>query len=148
MEKILSFNEEENHKNLDRLEKEQPVLVEYMALVSREMDEEEGLFLFHSGMCIWLIMSEGKLSLPRVTVERLEAVRTKNEQMLDRIEKLRPSKQAGEFEKIFAEHPQSELVAFLLELLSDFEDDKEIDPEQSGTILMELLTIIDCLDSR
>lgn len=152
IEKILQRGDisdpAEMEKHLGRLIDEQPVIVDYlMEGEEDEPDEDETRLAFSLCTLIWLIMSEGKLSLRQVTEEQLAAAETNNLELFDSLSKKKHNSAEKFLEGMFQNYPQPHLLSFVLDAVTQEEELENIGEESGLVLLLEMKTIIDCLDS-
>ena len=133
---------------IDRMSKQQPLILTYLMAIGDELfnQDERELFVF-LGIVIWQLMSQGETPLPKVTEEMIDEVEESNFKMLEYLE--------GESEVDFMEttetmienYNQQEVLRYVLEsIMEEPEEDCEIREENQGLMMIYLKTVIDCFD--
>jgi hypothetical protein len=130
------------------LEKEQPLLVAYLAAVDKDiLNQAEREVLFYLGTVVWQIMAQGKGLLPPISEECLLKVEAANNSIARGLESEHTIDFAGVVKKILKKCRQSEVLRYIIATLMDEDScDNDIRDENLGFIILDLKTVIDCFD--
>jgi hypothetical protein len=150
-ERISNAGDKEIEVLARRMQEEQPFIMVYLLASGEAQGEEEGKAgdLLELGCIIWEAMSAGAgdKTLPRITGEELEAAEDANIKLLENLEEGSEMDwvNAGSF--LISDYNQRHLLGAMLEaLMSGYEDEPDLAPEEVGIWLVYLKTVIDCLD--
>ena len=136
-------------KLINKLSKEQPVIVAYFLAVGDEfLNEDEQELLLYLGLVVWRVMCKGENPIPEVTENMVEEAEDKNIKMLEYLEGETESGFIETVETIIQNYNQPEVLQFVVEALieEDEEDDANIREESIGMMMIYLKTVIDCFD--
>jgi hypothetical protein len=147
--KLLSMSETEAFQLSYRLQKEQPLLVAYLAAVDEGiLNQEERELLFYLGMVVWQIMSGAEKPLPKITEKTLLRIEKENLKMAESLKEADTVKFAEVVKKILQECRQPEVFRYVVAALMDEEEEEDngVRDETLGIIMLDLKTVIDCFD--
>jgi hypothetical protein len=136
-------------KLVNRMSKEQPVVLAYLMAVDTDIfNQSEREVLLFLGVVVWQIMLQKTRPLTKVTEEILDKAEADNLKMA---EYLRGETEAGFEEatrKIIGNYKQPEVLRYVVEaIMEDTEESSPIREENKGIMLLDLKTVIDCLDT-
>ena len=128
--------------------KEQPVVLAYLMAVDDDIfNQGEREVLLFLGVVVWRIMLQGTRPVPKVTDEILDKAEAGNSKMA---EYLQGETEAGFEEvtrKIIGSYKQPEVLQYVVEaIMEDTEESSPIRDENKGIMLLDLKTVIDCLN--
>lgn len=140
--------EEEGHRLLDVMAKQQPFVVAYlMAVEETLMGEEERGQLILIGLILWQIVSAEKPDLRQITMDDLEAAETRNLKFLEEMEAGSEMDHMAGLQNLLATYNQVPLFTVVIEaLMGGNEDEPELAGENIGLALLHLKSVLDCLD--
>lgn len=150
LSRMWSMSESEAFRLSHEMQKEQPVLVAYLASVDCDLlNEAEKEILFYYGSLVWQIMKASGQTLPKISEESILNFEKAN---LLAAESLRVADNVT-FLRVITSllEGYNQQLAFRYVIGALMEEDKEsekIRDESVGPILMDLKTVIDCFDSE
>lgn len=135
-------------KLINKMSKEQPVILAYLMAVGDELfNEDERELILYLGVVVWRIMSRGNEPLPSVTEKILDEVEDKNIKMLEYLEGESETDFFATVATIIENYNQPEVLRYVVEaLMEDNEEGVDIKEENIGMIMIYLKTVIDCFD--
>jgi hypothetical protein len=130
------------------LEKEQPLLLAYLAAVDEGiLNQAEREVMFYQATAIWQIMSHGKKSLPQVQEADLMYAESENLKIADSLKDADTVSFAEVVKRILQDCSQPEVFRYVVAALLDQDnEDCVIRDENLGIIMLDLKTVIDCYD--
>lgn len=143
-----STSASETPKIVERMSKEQPVILAYLMAAGHEiLNQDERQLLLYLGVLVWQMMSRGNKSLPPVSDDILEEIEDKNFDMLEYLEGETETDFFATVATIIENYNQPEVLRYVVEAL--MEEDGEavaIQKENAGMMMIYLKTVIDCFD--
>jgi hypothetical protein len=135
-------------KLITKFSKEQPFILTYLMVVDDErFNEDERELLLYLGTVVWRMMSRSNKPLPEVTENMIDEAEQKNIKMLEYLEGKTKTGFYDTTATILEGHNQPEVIRYVVEALTeDDEDDVEIQEENIGIMMIYLKTVIDCFD--
>jgi len=136
-------------KLIQQMAKEQPIILAYLMAVDDDIfNQDERELLLYLGVVIWQIMSQGAQPLPEVTERILDDAEAKNVKMAEYLQ----GETEGGFEEttrtIISNYRQPEVLRHVVEaLMEEPEEGCAIPDENTGIMLLDLKTVIDCFDT-
>jgi hypothetical protein len=145
---MWNMGEQEAFRLSYTLEKEQPLLVAYLAAVDTDiLNQAEREVLFYLGTVVWQIMAQGRRVLPPISEESLLKVEAINNSIARGFETENTVDFARVVKKILKECRQSEVLRYIIATLMDEDSsDNDIRDENLGFIILDLKTVIECFD--
>jgi len=148
-QRIAGQSAKDAQKLVNRMSKEQPVVLAYLMAVDNDIfNQEERQVLLFLGVVVWQIMLQRNRPLPMVTEKILDKAEAGNLKMA---EYLRGETEAGFEEatrKIIENYKQPEVLRYVVEaIMEDTEESCPIQEENKGIMLLDLKTVIDCFDA-
>jgi len=133
-----------------RLEKEQPVLVAYLAAVDKDIfNQAERELLFYLGIVVWQVMSAGKSPLEPIRDERLLSIEKVNQQSASDWQAGQTFIFAEVVKKALMECRQKDVLRYVIAALMDENSvENEVRDEVLGYIILNLKTVIECFDEQ
>jgi hypothetical protein len=130
------------------MQKEQPLLVAYLAAVDEGiLNQEERELLFYLGTVLWQVMAAGGESLPKLTEKQLLDCEKRNMRIGESLKHADNMKFAGVVKQILKECRQYEVLRYTIAALMDESgEDNTVRDENLGIIMLDLKTVLDCLD--
>jgi hypothetical protein len=146
--KMWNMTEQEAFKLSHVMQKEQPLLVAYLAAVDQEMlNQEEREMLFYQGTVIWQIMKASGQILPEVTEKKLLQIEAENLKIADSLKGADTVSFAEVIRRILKDYRQAEVFKYVVGALLDQDnEDCVIRDESLGAMMLDLKTVIDCFD--
>lgn len=146
--KMWNMPEQEAYKLSYVLQKEQPLLLAYLAAVDQNLlNQEEREMLFYQGTVIWQIMKATGEKLPEITEDTLLRIEEQNLKIADSLKGADTVKFADVVKKILKDYHQPEIFEYVVGALLDQDnEDCVIRDESLGAIMLDLKTVIDCFD--
>jgi len=145
-EKTLKMSEQEAFKLSYTWQKEQPLLVAYLAAIDEGiLNQSERELLFYLGTIVWQIMSASPQTLPKITEEDLLRIEKENFNLAESFRKADTVTFAEVVKKILPTYGQPEVFRYVVAALME-DDNEDIRDENLGIIILDLKTIIDCLN--
>ena len=134
---------------MDDMRKAQPNVLAYLLAVDHDiLNQDERELLLYLGVVVWQIMSQGLRRLPRVTQKALDEAEARNIEMLEHLEK---RSEAGFLEaarRMVNSYGQPEVLRFVIEaLMEEPEEGCPIRDVNTGIMMLDLKTVMDCLDA-
>jgi hypothetical protein len=132
------------------LEKEQPLLVSYLAAVDKNIfNRAERELLFYLGTVIWQVMSNIKSPLPSLQADCLLRCEEANNSIAGWLKNTQNVNFKDAVKKVLQESRQIELMRYVIAALMDENsDENEVRDENLGYIILDLKTVIECFDSQ
>ena len=148
-QKIAGQSAKDAQKLVNRMSKEQPVVLAYLMAVDTDIfNQDEREVLLFLGVVVWQIMLQGTRPLPKVTEKILDKAEAGN---LEMAEYLRGETEAGFEEatrKTIGGYKQPEVLRYVVEaIMEDTEESSTIREENKGIMFLDLKTVIDCFDA-
>ncbi len=147
-ERVSDASEKESKQIAKRLQKKQPfVMVYLLAMDENLLEGRDRGRLLELGTFIHEIMSSVNCNLRKVTGEELEAAEDANLKFLEEMDAGSEMDFVAGMQKMVASYNQMPLLGAVLEaLMQGHEEHPELAPENLGMVLLDLKTVIDCLD--
>lgn len=136
-------------KIIHRIGQEQPVILAYLMAAGDDLfNQEERELLLYLGVVIWLIMTNGKTGLKKISERTLEKIEDTNFKMIEYLEGEPDGNFARTVELIYGNYNQPAVLKYAVESLMESmeEDEALIRNENLGMMLIYLKVVIDCLD--
>lgn len=147
-EKMWNMSEQDAFKLSYVMEKEQPLLLAYLAAVDSDiLNQQEREMLFYLGTVVWQVMSLNQSQLPVIEEKHLLAFEETNNLIAQSLKSADTLTFAAAVKKILKECRQAEVMRYVIAALMD-EDSSEnnIRDENLGFIILDLKTVIECFD--
>ena len=147
-QRIAGQSAKDAQKLVNRMAKEQPVVLAYLMAVDDDIfNQGEREVLLFLGVVVWQIMLQGTRPVPKVTDEILDKAEAGNSKMA---EYLQGETEAG-FEEatreLIGSYKQPEVLQHVVEaVMEGTEESSPIRDENKGIMLLDLKTVIDCLN--
>ncbi len=139
-EHFSSISEKEFQTVMDKFDKEQPHLAEFLwNEFAEDLSDETVEFLYFVGVQTWYILSAKNKNLPLVSQDAITDAFEKNEKMMDYLHGLEKEEEFADFFQTTAQnHPQPDLFTYLLSLAYDYgkEDDENEEDEDNPYLQM------------
>lgn len=147
-ERFSDLSPDDAKELIDQMAHEQPAVMAYLLASDEELGEqEEKGTLLCLGMVIWELMSAERSSGEPIPPEALETAETANVEFLERMGEESDIGYMEGVSRMVADYNQMPLLnAVLQALMEGHEEEPELAPENIGLMLVQLKTVIDCLD--
>jgi hypothetical protein len=131
------------------MEKEQPVLLAYLAAVDKNiLNQPERELMFYLATAVWQIMSSDKQPLPSLNEEQLLRFENINSRLGVLLTQLANPTFAETVKTMLKDCRQPEVLRYMIAVLMDEEPNQsEIREENLGFIILNLKTVIEAFDS-
>jgi hypothetical protein len=149
-EKMWNMSEQEAFKLSYVMEKEQPLLLAYLAAVDKDLlNQQEREMLFYLGTVVWQVMAASFSPLSTIGEKHLLACEQANNQLAQSLKSDDARTFAATVKKILKECRQAEVMRYVIAALMD-EDSAEntVRDENLGFIILNLKTVIECFDQQ
>lgn len=146
--RVAGTSLQEVPETIDRMTKEQPVILAYLLAVGHDIfNQDERELLFFLGMVIWQIMSQGTTRLPKITEKTIDEVEESNFKMLEYLEGESETGFVESVEGMLENYNQREVLGYVMEaLMEEPEEGCLIREENKGLMMIYLKTVLDCFD--
>lgn len=135
---------------IQRMAEAQPLLLGYLLTVGDDVySEDERDVLLLLGVVVWRAMSEeaAGTELKAVDVDLLEVEQDVTARMVEFLDGETDADFAGTVELIVRNYNQRDVLRYVVQaLMEDDEEDLAIREEHKGPLLLDLKTVISCLD--
>lgn len=126
---------------------EQPWLATYLMAVDGELfNEDERELLFYLGTLVWQMMAQGDAPLPQVTEQMLTRAEAANQATLESLADASEEEARTAMGKLLQEYAQPEVFKYVVTALMELAQDEGIREENLGMLMVNLKTVIDCLN--
>lgn len=126
---------------VQKMAKNQPYLLAYLATVEKEsFSEEERSLLLYLGTLIWYAMNKATRGMKKISEEDIEIAEANNLTLLENLE----GNPAASLSSLLQNYNQTHLLTFVEALAQQKE--RCFRPQTAGLALVHLKTVIDCLD--
>jgi hypothetical protein len=142
-----SLSEQEAFRLSFKLEKQQPLLVAYLAAVDRDiLNQAERERLFYLGTLVWQIMLDQNKNLPMISEDKLLGCEKANLKIAASLKNANTTRFAEVIKTILKDYGQPEVFRYIIAALLEEEEEEEsqIRDEILGIIMLDLKTVIDC----
>jgi hypothetical protein len=143
-QRIAALSPKDAPKLIQRMTKEQPVILAYLMAVDSDIfNDEERQILLYLGVVVWQIMLQGGRPIPKVTEKVLDEAEAKNLKM---VEYLRSETEEAT-RKIIGSYGQPDVLRYVVDaIMEDTEGSNPVREENKGIMFLDLKTVIDCFD--
>jgi hypothetical protein len=146
--RMWNMSEGDAYKLSFDLEKQQPVLVAYLAAVDTDiLNQAEREMLFYLGTLVWQIMTDQNKNLPGINENAILQCEETNLKLADSLKKADTMSFSDVVKNILKNYNQPEVFRYIVAILLEEENDESpIRDENLGILMLDLKTIIDCFD--
>ncbi len=147
--RIGGMSPAEMPKLVSLMNRKQPFIIAYLMGVGGDtLNQDERELLVYLGVVVWQIMSQGSVSLPKITGEALDKAERVNMKMLEYLEAELEPGFTQVVKTILNSYNQIEVLRYVVEALMEESEEEAclIRDESKGLLLLYLKTVIDCLD--
>jgi hypothetical protein len=147
-ERLMGTSPEEAQALMQRMAVEQPAILAYLLACDEDiLPESDRGTLMLLGILIWESFSAVQSPLHMVTPEELDAAEELNLKVLETLAEDSEAGYLAAVQKLTESYNQMPLLGVVLEeLMADDEEEPELVDENSGLAMLNLKTVIDCLD--
>jgi hypothetical protein len=145
-ERFWSLSEQEAFQLSFKLEKQQPLLVAYLAAVDREiLNQAEREKLFYLGTLVWQILSDQNTNLLTINEDTLLSCERANLKIAESLKNAGKNSFAEVVKTVFKDCCQPEVFRYIVAALleEEEEDESQIRDEMLGIMMLDLKTVID-----
>jgi hypothetical protein len=145
---MWNMKEQDAYRLSFMLEKEQPVLVAYLAAVDQEiLNQSERELLFYLGTVVWQVFSNQKSPLPSISQDCLLRLEAANNAIATALRSEGKANFSELVKKVLKECRQREVLRYVIAALMDEDStDNDVRDEVLGYIILDLKTVIECFD--
>lgn len=135
---------------MDAMGKAQPNVLAYLLAVDHDiLNQDERELLLYLGVVVWQIMSKGLRRLHRVTQKALDEAEARNMEMLGDLQKVSEAGFLDVLRRVVESCGQPEVLRFVIEaLMEEPEEGCLIRDVNTGIMMIDLKTVIDCFDAQ
>ncbi len=147
-QKISNLSVREGRKLAELMGQEQPIVTAYLLAVDSDtFNEEERELLFYLGLVIWQMMKQGDSSPPRVTEAMIEQAEAANVQLVESLIGATDAEHETRLAALLTTYSQPHVLRYVVEALMESDEPGEVRDEYRGIMMLDLKTVIDCLNS-
>jgi hypothetical protein len=147
-QQIAEYTLDQGEQLAKRFAEEQPAVMNYLMTVDDEMlDQDERELLFYIGAVVWQTMAQGEGQLPMISDEAVQAAVQANQKMLEPIAGLTDADAAIVVQTLVLHYGQPEVLKYVIKSLMEAVSNEEVRPDNVGTIMINLKTVIDCFNA-
>lgn len=145
---MWNMSEQEAFRLSFTLEKEQPVLIAYLAAVDKDLlNKAERELLFYLGTVVWQVMSHQQNPLPPISQENLLRLELANQAIFAALKTQNKANFSEVVKTVLKECRQTEVLRYAIAALMDEDSaENEVRDEVLGFIILDLKTVIECFD--
>lgn len=145
-EKIAGMSPEKTGKLLNHLEKQQPVLVDYLAKVGDGfLTPDEREFIAFLSFVIWQIFSRETKPIKTISEKVLDSVERMNRSLFEHLETVSEHRLMRVLAILLQNYNQREILHYLVQILMGTEDGTAfVQKSNRGIAIVTLKTVIDC----
>jgi hypothetical protein len=146
---MIMLDEQESMSIVDKLEEEQPALLEYLMTPPEEFTEAESENLMYAGIVVWRTFDKYGSELRLVTEDEIYEIEDANIEVMEKLEGESAGDGIAMIERMLDSYPQPHVLASIAEIL--LVEDEELDPEDDisdqarGTMMLILKTFLDAM---
>ncbi len=146
--RVADFSAREGKALAEKFAAEQPMVMTYLMAVDGNLfNEEERELLFYLGAVVWQMMAQGDASLPPVTEEMIERAEAANQAMLEPLANAPDDAARAVMASLLRDYAQPEVFKYVVTALMEAAQEEGIRDENLGVLMVNLKTVIDCLNS-
>jgi len=134
---------------IERLSKQQPVLLVYLSAVADPLSKHEGGIIFYLGLVVWQMMRRSRRRLRKVTRKKLSRAQADNEDLLEMLASDTDADFVSATQTMLERHPEPEVLRYIIEAIMDEEeyasDDEPIRDEYRGLAFIHFKIALNAL---
>ncbi len=146
---MVLIDEDESMNIVDKLEQDQPALLEYLMTPPEEFSEPEAENLMYAGVVVWKTFDKFGPELRMITEEEIYEIEDANIEVMEKLEGESAGDGIAMIERMLDSYPQPHILASIAEILLVEDEDEEIEDEISdqarGTMMLILKTFLDAM---
>ncbi|MEL6134020.1 MAG: hypothetical protein AAFR59_11715 [Bacteroidota bacterium] len=148
LDNFFSLEEDEAINTLiDDMGEQQPFLFTFLMTIGEgDFNEDEREVLLFLGITIWQIVSFAYDTPPQITEEALDNVEQLNLPLLEELSSDKESTFIQQIQEIAAEHPQPEVMQYLIEAVLEEQEEGTIREINQGILIIFLKIVLECFD--
>jgi hypothetical protein len=145
--RIADFSAREGKALAEKFAEEQPIVMTYLMAVDGDLfNEEERELLFYLGAVVWQMMAQSDAPLPPVTEEMIEQAEAANQTTLQSLADASDDAARAVMAQLLQEYAQPEVFKYVVTALMESAQEEGIRDENLGVMMVNLKTVIDCLN--
>ena len=146
---MVLIDEDESMNIVDKLEQDQPALLEYLMTPPEEFSEPEAENLMYAGVVVWKTFDKFGPELRMITEEEIYEIEDANIEVMEKLEGESAGDGIAMIERMLDSYPQPHILASIAEiLLVEYEEEEiedEISDQARGTMMLILKTFLDAM---
>lgn len=147
---MIFIEEDESMRMVEKLEQDQPALLEYLMTPPEEFTESESENLMYAGIVVWRTFDKYGPELRMITEDEIFEIEDANIEVMEKLEGESAGDGIAMVERMLDSYPQPHILASIAEiLLVEDDEEEEIDDEISdqarGTMMLILKTFLDAM---
>lgn len=146
---MVLIDEDESMNIVDKLEQDQPALLEYLMTPPEEFTEAESENLMYAGVVVWKTFDKYGPELRIITEEEIYEIEDENIEVMEKLEGESAGDGIAMIERMLDSYPQPHILASIAEILLVEDEEEEIEDEISdqarGTMMLILKTFLDAM---
>ena len=146
---MVLIDEDESMNIVDKLEQDQPALLEYLMTPPEEFSEPEAENLMYAGVVVWKTFDKFGPELRMITEEEIYEIEDANIEVMEKLEGESAGDGIAMIERMLDSYPQPHILASIAEILLVEDEEEEIEDEISdqarGTMMLILKTFLDAM---
>ena len=146
---MVLIDEDESMNIVDKLEQDQPALLEYLMTPPEEFSEPEAENLMYAGVVVWKTFDKYGPELRVITEEEIYEIEDANIEVMEKLEGESAGDGIAMIERMLDSYPQPHILASIAEILLVDDEEEEIEDEISdqarGTMMLILKTFLDAM---
>ena len=126
---------------------EQPLVMAYLMAVDNDLlNEEERELLFLLGTAVWQMMAQGDVPLPQVIEQTIDQFEAANQRTFEALADGSDEDTRTAMEKLLRDYNQPAVLKYVISVLMESAQEEGIRQDNLGVLMLDLKTVIDCLD--
>ncbi len=146
---MIMLDEQESMSIVDKLEEEQPALLEYLMTPPEEFTEAESENLMYAGIVVWRTFDKYGSELRLVTEDEIYEIEDANIEVMEKLEGESAGDGIAMIERMLDSYPQPHVLASIAEILlvedEDLGPEDDISDQARGTMMLILKTFLDAM---
>jgi hypothetical protein len=145
--RIADFSAREGKALAEKFAAEQPIVMAYLMAVDGDLfNADERELLFYLGAVVWQMMAQGDAPLPQVTEPMIEQAEAANQAVLESLADAPDDDAHAAMAQLLQEYAQPEVFKYVVTALMESTQEEGIREENLGVLMVNLKTVIDCLN--
>jgi len=146
---MIMLDEQESVSIVDKLEQDQPALLEYLMSPPEEFTEPEAENLMYAGIVVWRTFDKFGPELRLITEDEIFEIEDANIEVMEKLEGESAGDGIAMIERMLDSYPQPHVLASIAEILlvedDELEPEEDISDQARGTMMLILKTFLDAM---